>query len=109
MTWPSVRVDSLKRLTQSALEQEAQAWRRLVDGGDDEQPGHQDWETYLDRLFTLLLAYALGGVKALDNAPSAKEEDVLGADTTKFVFVPLDVVMRYHGDAQPKSTQPSTH
>ncbi|CAJ1359982.1 unnamed protein product [Effrenium voratum] len=56
---------------------------------DDEQPGHQDWETYLDRLFTLLLAYALGGVKALDKAPSAKEEDVLGADTTKFVFVPL--------------------
>ena len=49
---------------------------------DDEQPGHQDWETYLDRLFTLLLAYALGGVKALDNAPPAKEEDVLGADTT---------------------------
>ena len=67
---------------------------------DDEQPGHQDWETYLDRLFTLLLAYALGGVKALDNAPSAKEEDVLGADTTKFVCVPLDVVMRYHARAR---------
>ena len=67
---------------------------------EDEQPGHQDWETYLDRLFTLLLAYALGGVKALDNAPSAKEEDVLGADTTRFVFVPLDVVMRYHARAR---------
>ena len=67
---------------------------------DDEQPGHQDWETYLDRLFTLLLAYALGGVKALDNAPPAKEEDVLGADTTKFVYVPLDVVMRYHARAR---------
>ena len=59
---------------------------------DDEQPGHQDWETYLDRLFTLLLAYALGGIKALDNAPAAKEEGALGADTTKFVLVPLDVV-----------------
>ena len=35
---------------------------------DDEQPEHQDWETYLDRLFALLLAYALGGIKALDNA-----------------------------------------
>ncbi|CAJ1365072.1 unnamed protein product, partial [Effrenium voratum] len=69
-------------------------------GPDDEQPGHQDWETYLDRLFTLLLAYALGGVKALDNAPPAKEEDVLGADTTKFVYVPLDVVMRYHARAR---------
>ena len=67
---------------------------------EDEQPGHQDWETYLDRLFTLLLAYALGGVKALDNAPSAKEEDVLGADTTRFVSVPLDVVMRYHARAR---------
>ncbi|CAJ1359412.1 unnamed protein product, partial [Effrenium voratum] len=61
---------------------------------DDEQPGH------LDRLFTLLLAYALGGVKALDNAPPAKEEDVLGADTSKFVYVPLDVVMRYHARAR---------
>ena len=67
---------------------------------EDEQPGHQDWETYLDRLFTLLLAYALGAVKALDNAPSAKEEDVLGADTTRFVSVPLDVVMRYHARAR---------
>ena len=72
----------------------------MTEEPDDEQPGHQDWETYLDRLFTLLLAYALGGVKALDNAPPAKEEDALGADTTKFVYVPLDVVMRYHARAR---------
>ena len=38
--------------------------------------------------------------KALDNAPPAKEEDVLGADTTKFVYVPLDVAMRYRARAR---------
>ena len=55
----------------------------------------KDWETYLDRLQILLTAYALAGVIAVAGGPAANHESTVGADTTQFVHVPLDVVMEY--------------
>ena len=53
----------------------------------------QDWETYLDKLHTLLLAYAMAGAAPAPSPPG--HEEGLGADSTKYVDVPLDVVMAY--------------
>ncbi|CAE7784750.1 unnamed protein product, partial [Symbiodinium sp. KB8] len=43
----------------------------------------------------LLTAYALAGVTAVAGGPAANRESTVGADTTQFVHVPLDVVMEY--------------
>eukprot|EP00972_Heterocapsa_arctica_P106353 15668543-Heterocapsa_arctica.AAC.1 len=51
--------------------------------------------TYLSMLFTLLLAYARAGCTPLEDAP--KEHEASDQDTTTYVEVPLDVVLRYHG------------
>ena len=67
---------------------------------DEEEPCPRDYESYPDRLMTLMLAYALGGVTPIAGAPAAKDEEQLGADTTKFVHVPLDVVLKYHARAK---------
>ena len=51
-------------------------------------------EAYLDRLYTLLIAYAMAGVaapKSSDPAFDAKHEATLGADSTLYALVPLDV------------------
>ena len=66
----------------------------FFEDGDDEDMAH-DIDNYLDRLFTLLLAYAMAGCAGVTGAPEATQELNLGADTTKFVGVPLDVVYRY--------------
>ena len=55
-----------------------------------------DVDNYLDRLFTLLLAYAMAGCAGVTGAPDAAQELNLGADTTKFVNVPLDVIYKYY-------------
>ena len=57
-----------------------------------------DVDNYLDRLFTLLLAYAMAGCAGVTGAPDADaaQELNLGADTTKFVNVPLDVIYKYY-------------
>lgn len=52
-------------------------------------------DNYLDRLFTLLLAYAMAGCAGVTGALDAAQELNLGADTTKFVNVPLDVIYKY--------------
>ena len=55
-------------------------------------------EAYLDRLHTLLIAYAMAGVaspKSSDPAFDAKNEATLGADSTLYALVPLDVCMQY--------------
>lgn len=75
--------------------------RKLGDGlytdeVDDEEPASHDADSYLDKLHTLLLAYAIAGASPLPGAPAAAEEAALGADSTLFVAVPLDVVMSYY-------------
>ena len=74
----------------------SQKKRKLSDGlfiedGEDEEVVAHDVDNYLDRLFTLLLAYAMAGCTGATGAPDAAQELNLGADTTKFVNVPLHV------------------
>ena len=51
-------------------------------------------------MFTLLLAYAMAGCAGVTGAPDAAQELSLGADTTKFVNVPLDVIYKYYFSAK---------
>eukprot|EP00435_Cladocopium_sp_Y103_P025354 s2906_g6.t1 len=79
--------------------------RKLGDGlfteePELEEPGPKDVEHYLERLHTLMLAYALAGSSRLSGAPPAKDEDVMGSDTTKFVGAPLDILLKYHSRAK---------
>ena len=63
----------------------------------------QNVGSYLTLLFTLLLAYARAGAKPLEQNPPVTEGR--GSDTTLFVEVPLDWVLRYHSRAQAKVAQ----
>ena len=79
----------------------SQKKRKLSDGlfieeGEDEEVVAHDVDNYLDRLFTLLLAYAMSGCAGVTGAPDAAQELNLGADTAKFVNVPLDVIYKYY-------------
>ena len=74
--------------------------RKLADGlfteeKEDDDGSTQDWESYLDKLQTLMIAYTMAGSAALPGAPAASTEASLGADSTKFVAVPLDVMQAY--------------
>lgn len=73
--------------------------RKLADGlymddqEEDDATGH-DADSYLDRLHTLMLAYALAGSQPLAGAPATAED--LGADSTSYVAAPLDVMLAYY-------------
>ena len=73
--------------------------RKLADGlymddqEEDEATGH-DADSYLDRLHTLMLAYALAGSQPLAGAPATVED--LGADSTSYVAAPLDIMLAYY-------------
>ena len=74
--------------------------RKLADGlfteeAEDEHSVAQDWEGYLDKLHTLMIAYSMAGVSAVQGAPAAGGEATLGADSVKFVQAPLDVMLAY--------------
>ena len=47
-----------------------------------------------------MVAYVLAGTGAVAGAPARAEEDQLGADSTKFVEVPLDILFKYHARAK---------
>ena len=71
--------------------------RKLGDGLFSEEPEVEELcahtcQTYVDRLFTVMLAYAYAsaGAGAVAGAPARTDEDQLGADSTKFVEVPLN-------------------
>ena len=66
----------------------------------------RDWESYLDRLQILLTTYALAAVQAVAGAPPANSENTVGADTTQFVQVPLDVMMEYFSSVRPLKSSP---
>ena len=79
--------------------------RKLGDGlfteePEADEPGPRDAEHYLDKLYTLMLAYALVGTSRVTGAPSPKDEEAIGADTTLFVSVPLDILMKYFARAK---------
>ena len=74
--------------------------RKLADGlfteeAEEDDATGQDWESYLDKLHTLMIAYSMAGVTAVPGAPSPSSEATLGADSVKFVQVPLDVMLAY--------------
>lgn len=69
----------------------SQKKRKLGDGlfteeVDDSEPLVQDAEAYLDRLHSLMLAYAIVGATAMPGAPTPGAENSLGADSTRFVW-----------------------
>ena len=83
--------------------------RKLVEGlyteeAEEEDKIPHDWENYMDRLLTLLLAYAMAGVTPRASVKDASLEKSLGADSTAFVEVPLDVVMHYFYKAKRQSS-----
>ena len=63
---------------------------------DEDEPCQHNVESYLDRLYTLMLAYAIAEVAPPSGTtPDATKEAALGADSTEFAAVPLDVCMTY--------------
>ena len=53
----------------------------------------KDTDTYLDKLRTLMIAYAMAGVHPVPGADPTKE--VLGTSSAQFVTAPLDVLLAY--------------
>eukprot|EP00435_Cladocopium_sp_Y103_P074094 s597_g46.t1 len=72
----------------------------FVEEGEEEESCTHDYDNYLDKLYTLLLAYAMAGCAG---------ENSLGSDTTKFVSVPLDVVFKYFFRAKRSSAALPSH
>ena len=72
---------------------------------DESEPVLQDSESYLDRLHSLMLAYAIVGATAIQGGPTPGAENALGADSTRFVVAPLDVLMAYFLRAKRTSQQ----
>ena len=62
---------------------------------EEEEAHQQGISEYLSKLHTYLLALAIAGIGAAPGAPAASSE-TLGADTTHYVKVPLDVVLAYY-------------
>ncbi|CAE7943544.1 unnamed protein product, partial [Symbiodinium necroappetens] len=58
---------------------------------ETEEAVSRDVDTYLDKLYTLLLAYSMAGVHPLPGADMSKEAS-LSASSVEFVGVPLDVM-----------------
>ena len=68
-----------------------------TDAADDQaegQAGLSDVLTYMNHLFTYLLALAIAGVHRKP-AAAAPESETLGSSSVAFINVPLDVVMAY--------------
>ena len=89
------KVKSLQHQLLSSVKKRKLAPNLYTEDDDPDEAGPRDAESYLDRLFTLCLAYAMAGTMAVPAAPAAMEEASLGADSTLFVAVPVDVVMMY--------------
>ena len=69
----------------------------------------RDWLQYLSKLYTYLLALAIAGCQPVHGCPESKEENVLGADSTAFVEIPLDVVQKYYNRARFKAMEVPEH
>ena len=55
----------------------------------------KDAETYLDKLYILMFACAIAGAAPLAGVSDQTKKKTLGANSTDFVEVPLDVVLAY--------------
>ena len=88
----------------------SQKRRKLGEGlyteeAEESEPVVQDAESYLDKLHSLMLAYAIVGATPIQGAPTPGAENALGADSTRFVVAPLDVLMAYFLRAKRTSQQ----
>ena len=64
------------------------------DAEDDEEPEpDKSVASYLDKLQVLMFAYAIAGSNKLQSAPGVETRT---CDSTQFVQVPLDILMRYY-------------
>ena len=78
----------------------SQKKRRLGDGlfteeAETEESYTADCDTYLNKLHTLLIAYSLAGCQPVPGVADATKEQTLGADSTEYVEVPLDIMLQY--------------
>ena len=78
--------------------------RKLAEGlyteeTNEEEPIFQDWEGYLNKLHTLMVAYSMAGTAATQGSPDIQLEKTLGAESTQLVQVPLDVATQYYTTA----------
>ena len=71
---------------------------------EEEEVTPRDWEGYMDRLHTLMLAYAMAGIGAVSSTGSATSDNQLGADSSAFIQVPLDITMQYYFRAKKQSS-----
>jgi len=60
----------------------------------------RDLQTYLEMLYTLYIAYAKAGIRAVEGGTATESRT---SDPTAFVVAPLEVMMRYHHRAQTQS------
>ena len=65
----------------------------ILAGIEEIDTDRHDLQTYLDKLLTLLIGYAVVGAKQLTTAPQTEKR---GGQTIEVVEVPLDVVTRYY-------------
>ena len=74
----------------------------LLPEQEEDQDPKRNVGTYLSLLFSLMVAYARAGCRPLQGA---RPQEDRGSDSTEFVEVPLDVVLRYHSRAQLRAAQ----
>ena len=68
----------------------------FTEEADHDEAFNMDVDTYLAKLQTLMIACALAGTAPLlTGVPDPKAENVLGANSTEFVEVPLDIAFAY--------------
>ena len=64
-----------------------------VEEAEEDEPASRDANSYLDKLWTLLLAYAMAGSASCATAPSVAEG--LGSNSVEYVEVPVDIIQQY--------------
>lgn len=75
--------------------------------GEEEVSVKQSVGSYITLLFSLMLAYARAGCRPPADVPDQPEG--MGSDSTRYVEVPLDTVLKYHGRAQNRAAQLPSH
>jgi len=63
---------------------------------DDNEDSVQDLVHYMAKLFTLLVAYTLAGIKKIPSTGGAQQPEKRTSRSTAYVECPLDVVYRYY-------------
>ena len=87
------RVKSLQFQQATAQKKRKIADSLYVEEAEEDEPASRDANSYLDKLWTLLLAYAMAGSASCATAPSVAEG--LGSNSVEYVEVPVDVIQQY--------------